>query len=49
LDLYLLACSDFAEALEKGDGELAGQAATQINKALDLLDIIEKPPATTRR
>jgi len=49
LDLYLLACSDFAEALEKGDGELAGQAATQINRALDLLDIIEKPPATTRR
>jgi len=46
LDLYLLGCSNFAEALEKGDGELAGQAALQINKALDLLDIIEKPANT---
>jgi len=46
LDLYFLACSNFAEALEKGDGELAGQAALQINKALDLLDIIEKPATT---
>ena len=48
LDLYLLACSDFAEALETSDGELAGEAAMQISKALDLLSIIEKPPATTR-
>ncbi len=43
LDLYLLACSDFAKALETSDGDLAGQAAIQINKALDLLDIIAKP------
>ena len=48
LDLYLLACSDFAEALETSDGELAGEAAMQIGKALDLLSIIEKPPATSR-
>lgn len=47
MDLYLLACSDFAGALEKGDGDLAGQAAMRINKALDLLDIIEKSPATS--
>ncbi len=42
LDLYLLACSNFAEALERSDGELAGQAAIQINKALNLLDIVDK-------
>ena len=42
LDLYLAACSDFAEALETSDGELAGQAAEQINKALNLLDIMDK-------
>ncbi len=48
LDLYLLGCSNFAEALETSDGELAGEAAMQISKALDLLSIIEKPPATTR-
>ncbi|MFC1984589.1 hypothetical protein ACFLU0_01055 [Chloroflexota bacterium] len=49
LDLYLLACSDFAEALGKSDGELAGRAATQISKALDLLDILGEPLTTTRR
>lgn len=43
MDLYLLACSDFAKALETSDGELAGQAAKQINKALNLLDIMDKP------
>jgi len=48
LDLYLVACSDFAKALETSDGELAGQAAIQISKALDLLDILPKPPATSR-
>jgi len=42
LDLYLAACSDFIEALEGGDGELAGQAAIQINKALKLLDVMDK-------
>lgn len=42
MDLYLLACSNFAEALETNDGELAGEAAMQISKALDLLDIMEK-------
>ncbi|TET17089.1 MAG: hypothetical protein E3J75_03420 [Dehalococcoidia bacterium] len=42
LDLYLEACSNFAEALETSDGELAGQAAIQISKALDLLDIMDK-------
>jgi len=48
LDLYLAACSSFAEAIEQSDGELAGQAAIQINEALNLLDIIEKSPATSR-
>ncbi len=48
LDLYLSACSDFAEALGTSDGELAGEAAMQISKALDLLDIIAKSPATSR-
>ncbi len=48
IDLYLLACSNFAEALETSDGELAGEAAMQISKALDLLDIIAKSPATSR-
>jgi len=42
LDLYLLACSNFAEALETSDGELAGEAATQISKALNLLDLMDK-------
>jgi hypothetical protein len=42
LDLYLVACSDFAKALETSDGELAGQAAIQINKALNLLDLMDK-------
>ena len=41
LDLYLAACSDFAEAFETSDGELAGQAAIQINKALKLLDLMD--------
>jgi len=48
MDLYLLACSNFAEAIETSDGELAGQAAIQINEALNLLEIIEKLPATSR-
>jgi len=43
MDLYLQACSDFAEAMEKGDGDLAGHAAMRINKALNLLDIMDKP------
>jgi len=42
LDLYLEACSDFTEALETSDGELAGEAAMQISKALNLLDIMDK-------
>ena len=42
LDSYLEACSNFTEALETSDGELAGQAAEQINKALNLLDIMDK-------
>jgi len=42
LDLYLEACSNFAEALETSDGKLAGQAAIQINKALNLLDLMDK-------
>ena len=42
LDLYLAACSNFAEALDTSDGELAGEAAEQINKALNLLDIMDK-------
>ena len=42
MDLYLAACSDFAEALEISDGELAGQAAMQINEALNLLDLMDK-------
>ena len=46
MDLYFLACSNFAEALETSDGELAGEAAMQISKALDLLDIMEKPSTT---
>ncbi len=47
MDLYLEACSNFAEALETSDGELAGLAAEQINEALNLLDIMDKL-ATTR-
>jgi hypothetical protein len=43
MDLYLLGCSNFAEALETSDGELAGEAAMQISKALDLLDIMGRP------
>ncbi len=42
MDLYLLACSNFAEALETSDGELAGEAAMQISEALNLLDIVDK-------
>jgi predicted nucleic acid-binding protein len=45
MDLYLLACSNFAEALEMSDGELAGEAAKQINEALYLLNIIDRPTA----
>jgi len=43
MDLYLQACSDFAKALDTSDGNLAGHAAMQINKALNLLDIMDKP------
>ncbi len=42
LDLYLEACSNFAEAIDSSDGELAGQAAKQINEALKLLDLLDK-------
>lgn len=42
MDLYLEACSSFAQALERGDGNLAGDAAMQINKALNRLDIMDK-------
>ena len=42
IDLYLLACSNFGEAIETSDGELAGLAAEQINEALNLLDIMDK-------
>ncbi len=42
MDLYLAACSSFAQALERGDGNLAGDAAMQINKALNRLDIMDK-------
>lgn len=49
LDLYLAACSDFVEALETSDGELAGEAAMQISKALDLLDVMDKSQLLRRR
>ena len=49
MDLYLLACSNFAEALETSDGELAGLAARQINDAVDLLDIMDKSTTTLGR
>ena len=42
LDLYLEACSDFAEAIDRSDGELAIRAAKQINEAIKLLDIMDK-------
>ena len=42
MDLYLAACSNFAEALETSDGELAGLAAKQINDALNLLGILDE-------
>lgn len=45
MDLYLFACSNFAKALEMSDGDLAGDAAKQINEALDLLDIIDSTSA----
>ncbi|MFC1897795.1 hypothetical protein ACFLX8_04455 [Chloroflexota bacterium] len=48
MELYYSACSDFIEALEKGDGNLAGHAAMRINKALDLLDVMEKSSNTSR-
>ena len=46
MDLYLLACSNFAKASETEDGDLAGQAAEQINEALQLLNLMDKPIAT---
>ena len=45
MDLYLLACSTFAEAFETSDGELAGIAAEQINEALQLLNLMDKSAA----
>lgn len=42
VDLYLSACSNFAEALKTSNGELAGLAAKQINDALNLLDIFDE-------
>jgi len=42
MDLYLVAATNFSKALEKGDGNLAGQAAMQINKALNRLDVMGK-------
>ena len=48
LDLYLLGCSNFAEALETSDGDLAGLAAKQISDALDLLDLMDKFSPTSR-
>ncbi len=49
MDLYLLACSNFAKASETSDGDLAGQAAEQINEALQLLDLMDKSSATRGR
>ena len=46
LDLYLLACSNFTKASETGNGDLAGQAAKQINEALNLLNLMDKPTGT---
>lgn len=43
MDLYLLACSNFAGAIEGSDGEMAGLAAKQITQALNLLDLMERP------
>jgi hypothetical protein len=42
MDLYLVASTNFTKALEKSDGNLAGQAAMQINKALNRLDVMGK-------
>ena len=42
LDSYLEACSDFAKAIDTSDGDLASQAAKQINEALKLLDLMDK-------
>jgi len=46
MNLYLLACSNFAEASETSDGNLAGQAAEQINEALKLLHLMDKSSTT---
>jgi len=48
MDLYLQGCSNFADALEASDGDLAGEAAMQISQALDLLDLMKKSSATSR-
>jgi len=48
MDLYLQGCSNFVQALEASDGDLAGEAAMQISKALDLLDLMAKSSATSR-
>lgn len=42
LDLYLEACSNFTKAIDTSDGDLAGEAANQINEALKLLDLMDK-------
>lgn len=49
LDLYLLGCSNFAEAFETSNGDLAGLAAKQISEALDLLDLMDKFSTTPGR
>lgn len=46
LDLYLVACSNFTKAADTEDGDLAGQAAKQINEALNLLNLMDKPTGT---
>ena len=47
-DLYLAACCKFSEAIEKSNGELASDAAKQINNALDMTGIIQKTPTVPR-
>jgi len=49
MDLYLQGCSNFVDALEASDGDLAGEAAIQVSKALHLLDLMDKFPATLGR
>jgi len=49
MDLYLQGCSNFVQALETSDGDLAGEAAMQISQALDFLDLMGKSSATFGR